>query len=58
MLVENLPFPRARDKVLALFEERYVSRLLDLHAGNVAQAAAASGVARRYFQLIKARSMR
>ena len=56
--MENLPFPRARDKVLALFEERYVSRLLDLHAGNVAQAAAASGVARRYFQLIKARSMR
>ena len=58
VLGENLPFPRARDKVLALFEERYVSRLLELHAGNVAQAAAASGVARRYFQLIKARSMR
>ena len=58
VLAENLPFPSARDKVLSLFEERYVARLLELHGGNVAQAAAASGVARRYFQIIKARSMR
>lgn len=58
VLAENLPFPSARDKVLALFEERYISRLLELHDGNVAQAAAASGVARRYFQIIKARTMR
>jgi transcriptional regulator with GAF, ATPase, and Fis domain len=58
VLAEGLPFPSARDKVLSLFEERYVSRLLELHDGNVAQAAAASGVARRYFQIIKARSMR
>lgn len=58
VLAENLPFPRARDRVLALFEERYVSRLLEVHGGNVAEAAAASGVARRYFQIIKARALR
>jgi DNA-binding NtrC family response regulator len=58
VLAENLPFPRARDRVLELFEQRYITRLLDQHGGNVAEAATASGVARRYFQLIKARAMR
>ncbi len=58
ILLLNLPFPSARDRVLALFEERYVTRLLDIHDGNVAEAAAASGVARRYFQIIKARALR
>ena len=49
------PHPRARDLVLGEFERRYVERVLTAHNGNVARAAAASGIARRYFQLIKGR---
>ena len=37
------------------FERRYVQRVLARHGGDIAQAAAASGIARRYFQLIRAR---
>ena len=47
---------RARDWVVREFERRYVEEVLARHQGNVAQAAAASGIARRYFQLIRARS--
>jgi transcriptional regulator with PAS, ATPase and Fis domain len=55
-LAQELPFPRARDRVLDEFERRYVERVLARHGGNVARAAAASGIARRYFQIIRARS--
>ncbi|HEX8791432.1 MAG TPA: sigma 54-interacting transcriptional regulator [Polyangiaceae bacterium] len=55
-LAQDLPFPRARDRVLDEFERRYVERVLAKHGGNVARAAAASGIARRYFQIIRARS--
>jgi DNA-binding NtrC family response regulator len=55
-LTQDLPFPRARDRVLDEFERRYVERVLARHGGNVARAAAASGIARRYFQIIRARS--
>ncbi|AKU94064.1 Response regulator of zinc sigma-54-dependent two-component system [Labilithrix luteola] len=55
VLDEALPFVRARDRVVADFERRYVERILAKHGGNVARAAAASGLARRYFQLIRAR---
>ena len=55
-LGQELPFPRARDRVLDEFERRYVERVLAKHGGNVARAAAASGIARRYFQIIRARS--
>jgi transcriptional regulator with GAF, ATPase, and Fis domain len=51
----GLSFPAARDRVQHEFERRFVERLLTIHGGNVARAAAASGVARRYFQLIRAR---
>jgi len=52
----GLPFPQARDRILDEFEQRYVARVLDLHGGDVARAAAASGIGRRYFQKLKARS--
>jgi DNA-binding NtrC family response regulator len=52
----GLPFPQARDRVLEEFEQRYVERLLEKHGGDVAAAAAASGIGRRYFQKLKARS--
>ncbi|MBX3191630.1 MAG: sigma 54-interacting transcriptional regulator [Labilithrix sp.] len=51
-----LPFPQARDRILDEFEQRYVARLLAMHDGDVARAAAASGIGRRYFQKLKARS--
>ncbi len=56
VLRRELPFVQARQLVLEDFERRYVERVLDKHGGNVGAAATASGIARRYFQLIRARS--
>ena len=56
ILAENLPFPRAREKLVEAFERRYVEDVLRRHGGNVARAAAASGIARRYFQILQARA--
>jgi DNA-binding NtrC family response regulator len=55
VLAKDLPLPRARAEVVEEFERRYVQRVLDLHGGNVSRAAAASGIALRYFQLLKAK---
>ena len=55
VLALNLPFPKARREVLESFTRRYVARALESSGGNVAQAAAASGIARRYFQLLRDR---
>ncbi|HEY1960656.1 MAG TPA: sigma 54-interacting transcriptional regulator [Polyangiaceae bacterium] len=52
----GLPFPRARDELLAEFERRYVARLLEAHGGDVARAAEASGIGLRYFQKLRQRS--
>jgi DNA-binding NtrC family response regulator len=54
----GVPYPQARDRVIDAFDERYVSRLLTMHDGNVAKAAEASGIGRRYFQKLKARTAR
>ena len=51
----DLPLARARQIVVDEFERRYVKRVLDRYDGNVVRAAAASGIARRYFQLLRAR---
>ncbi len=51
----GMPFPQARDRILDEFEQRYVARVLLMHNGDVARAAAASGIGRRYFQKLKAR---
>ena len=56
LLRSNLPFTQSRQKALEIFERRYVERALAQHGGNVSQAAKASGLARRYFQTLKARS--
>jgi transcriptional regulator with GAF, ATPase, and Fis domain len=58
ILEQDLPFPRARQLVQAEFERRYIERVLGQHGGSVAQAARASGIARRYFNLILARQRR
>ena len=52
---ERLPFPKAKEKVVSEFERRYVESLVELHGGSVQKAAAASGLALRYFQVIRAR---
>jgi transcriptional regulator with PAS, ATPase and Fis domain len=38
------------------FERRYIEHALAKHGSNVTRAAAASGIPRRYFQIIKARA--
>jgi DNA-binding NtrC family response regulator len=58
LIDQGLPFTRARDKVLSEFEQRYVERMFDRFDGDMALAAAASGIGRRYFQKLRARSSR
>jgi transcriptional regulator with GAF, ATPase, and Fis domain len=55
VLDAGLPLTRAREAVVSEFERRYVERVLARHGGNVARAAEASGIARRYFQILHAR---
>jgi DNA-binding NtrC family response regulator len=55
LLDRRLPLPQARREVLDVFLRRYVERVLAEHGGNVSKAAAASGLARRYFQILRAR---
>jgi transcriptional regulator with GAF, ATPase, and Fis domain len=55
VLGSGLPYPLARRRVVEEFERRYVERMLAEHGGNVTQAAKASGLALRYFRLVKAR---
>jgi len=55
ILARNLPYPRARRMVLAAFDRIYVERALEASGGSVVAAAEASGIARRYFQIIRER---
>jgi transcriptional regulator with GAF, ATPase, and Fis domain len=54
-LALELPLARTRQIVVDEFERRYVERVLDRYDGNVVRAAGASGIARRYFQILRAR---
>jgi transcriptional regulator with PAS, ATPase and Fis domain len=56
VLALDLPLARAREKLLEEFHARYVERVVAQHGGNVTRAAAASGVAHRYFQILRARA--
>lgn len=56
VIAEQLPFPAARERVLQEFEKRYIEEVLARHGGNVTRAARASGIAHRYFQLVRART--
>lgn len=51
----GLPLVRAREELVRDFERAYVAHMLERHGGNVRRAAAAAGVAHRYFQLLKSR---
>ena len=55
VLAKDLPLPRARAELVEELERRYVARVLERHGGSVSKAAAASGLALRYFQLLRAR---
>jgi DNA-binding NtrC family response regulator len=55
VLKADVSYAEARRRLLVEFERRYVERMLTAHHGNVTRAAAASGLARRNFQLIRAR---
>ena len=56
VLALDLPFTEARRRVMDEFQRRYIERLLAQHDGSVAKAAEAAGIARRYFQLLRART--
>ncbi|MEJ7731326.1 MAG: sigma 54-interacting transcriptional regulator [Polyangiaceae bacterium] len=58
VLALDLPLSQARQRVVDEFERRYLTRMLDKHGGNIGRAAEASGIARRYFQLLRARQAR
>ncbi len=55
VIERELPFTQARDHVMRSFEERYVDAMLAKHDGNISKAAAAAGIARRYFYTIRTR---
>jgi two-component system, NtrC family, response regulator HydG len=55
VLSQELPLAQARALLVEEFERRYLERMLDRHGGNVRRAAEASGIARRYFQILRAR---
>jgi two-component system, NtrC family, response regulator HydG len=51
----DLSLPEARARVVAEFERFYLERALARNGGSVARAAAASGIARRYFRQLKSK---
>jgi len=55
VLALDLPLPNARARIVDAFERKYVERVLAQNGGNVVRAAEASGLARRYFQILRAR---
>jgi two-component system response regulator HydG len=55
VLGANLAYSEARQRVLEEFERAYLEKALADNGGNVASAAASSGIARRHFQRIRAR---
>jgi len=55
ILAQRLPLAEARDRMMLEFSRRYLQRAMEEHGGNVTRAAAAAGVAKRYFQLLRAK---
>jgi DNA-binding NtrC family response regulator len=53
VIAERLALPVARARVVKEFEQRYIENVLAEHGGNVVHAAKASGIARRYFQILR-----
>ena len=55
LVVALPPFAEAKEEVLARFSSAYVTYAVAAHGGHVSRAAAASGLAPRYFNLLRAR---
>jgi DNA-binding NtrC family response regulator len=55
VLAMRLPLPVARLRMVEAFEQLYIEQVLREHGNNVARAAEAAGVAKRYFQLLRSR---
>ncbi|WP_394824608.1 sigma 54-interacting transcriptional regulator [Pendulispora albinea] len=51
-----LPLRQARAIMTSELERRYVKHMLQLHEGDMEQAAKASGVGRRYFQMLRTKT--
>ena len=58
VLALHLPLPLARLRVVDEFERRYIAQALADNSGNVSRAAEKSGIARRYFQVLRERRKR
>lgn len=58
VLSMDLAMSHARQIVIDEFEQRYVTFALQKHGGNVSRAAAASGLTRRYFHMLRAKQKR
>ncbi len=56
VIAQGAPFAVARRRVVEHFEREFIQHVLDAHGGHVGRASAASGIGRRYFQLIRNRS--
>jgi DNA-binding NtrC family response regulator len=52
------PLAESRQRIVEAFERLYIDAVLAKHGGHVLKAASEAGVARRYFQILKARSPR
>jgi DNA-binding NtrC family response regulator len=48
----DLPFKDAKEQLIEVFEQLYVSTLLDRHRGNVTKAAAAAQLSRKHLHLL------
>jgi DNA-binding NtrC family response regulator len=55
VIAEHLPLPLARERVVQELERRYLEAALARHGGAVTRAAKDSGIALRYFQLLRRR---
>lgn len=53
VIAQKLPLPVARMRIVEEFERQYIADVLADHNGNVVHAAKASGIARRYFQILR-----
>ncbi len=56
ILEERPPFADAKQRLLDRFADAYVTVVVAAHGGHIARAAAASGLAPRYFNLLRAKS--
>jgi DNA-binding NtrC family response regulator len=56
VIAADMPMVEARHKLLAEFEKRYVVRAMERAGAHVGRAARASGIAVRYFQVLRARA--